>query len=123
MQIVHYLLFAQVGDNAFSAYHQRHSQWIPIIVAPVMLLELATGLLLWFRAPTHPFWIINTLGLGVLWASTVLWQVPIHNQLPQADGAARLALIHQLVTSNWRRTLVWSLRGAMLSGWLLKLLK
>ncbi len=123
VQIVHYPLFAHVGDNSFLAYHQRHTHWITFIVAPVMLLELATGLLLWFRAPSHPFWIINTLGLCVLWGATAIWQVPLHNQLPLAEGAARLVLIHQLVASNWLRTLVWSLRGAMLSGWLLKLLK
>jgi uncharacterized membrane protein len=122
VQIVHYPLFAQVGDKTFWAYHRRHSQLITFIVAPLMLLELATGLLLWFRAPFHPFWILNTLGLAILWGSTALWQVPLHKQLTVADGTARLALIHHLVASNWLRTIVWSLRGAFLIGWLLKLL-
>jgi len=70
VQIVHYPLFAQVGKDTFLAYHQRHTRWITSIVAPLMLLELATGLLLWLRAPSHPFWIINTLGLAVLWGTT-----------------------------------------------------
>jgi hypothetical protein len=64
---------------------------ITLIVAPVMLLELVTGLLLWLRAPAHPVWIINMLGILVLWASTAFWQVPLHNQLPLGDG--QLALL------------------------------
>jgi uncharacterized membrane protein len=123
VQIVHYPLFAQVGDNTFLVYHKRHTQLITFIVAPLMLLELATGLLLWFRDPFHPFWILNTVGMAILWGSTALWQVPLHNQLTVANGAARLALIHQLVASNWLRTIVWSLRGAFLIGWIIKLLK
>ena len=73
-----------------------------------MLLELATGLLLWFRVSSDPFWIINTLGLVVLWGATAFWQVPLHYQLPLADGAARLTLILQLVLSKWLRTIVWT---------------
>ena len=123
VQIVHYPLFAYVGDNIFLVYHQRHTQWITTIVAPLMLLELATGLLLWFKTPFHPFWILNTLGIAVVWGSTALWQVPLHNQLTQVDGVVRLALIQQLVASNWLRTIVWSLRGAFQIGWLFKMLK
>ena len=108
VQIVHYPLFAHVGDDTFIAYHQRHTQWITTIVAPLMLLELATGLLLWFRASSDPFWIINIVGLVVLWGANAFWQVPLHHQLPLADGAARLTLILQLVLSKWLRTIVWT---------------
>jgi hypothetical protein len=120
VQIVHYPLFAHVGDNTFFSYHQRHIQRITFIVAPIMMLELATGLVLWFRTPFHPFWIINTIGMAVIWGSTAFWQVPLHNQLSLADGSARLALIDQLVASNWLRTITWSFRAAFLIVWLLK---
>ena len=123
VQIVHYPLFAQVGDSSFAAYHKRHTHRITIIVAPLMLLELATGLLLWLRMPLQPVWIFNTIGLTVIWGSTALLQVPLHKQLPLVDGAARLALMRQLVASNWLRTIFWSLRGLLLIGLLLKLLK
>lgn len=123
VQVVHYPLFAQVGDSEFSAYHKRHTHRITIIVAPLMLLELATGLLLWFRMPLQPFWLFNTMAMALIWGSTALWQVPLHKQLALADGAARLALIRQLVASNWLRTFFWSLRGLLLVGLLLELLK
>jgi hypothetical protein len=47
----------------------------------------------------------------------------LHKQLSIADGTARLALIRQLVASNWLRTILWSLRGLVLVGLLLELLK
>ncbi|MDH3808231.1 MAG: hypothetical protein OES29_06340 [Desulfuromonadales bacterium] len=123
VQIVHYPLFSRVGVSSFSDYHKRHTHRITIIVAPLMLLELATGLLLWFRMPLQSFWLFNTMAMALIWGSTALWQVPLHKQLALADGAARLALIRQLVASNWLRTFFWSLRGLLLVGLLLELLK
>lgn len=122
VQIVHYPLFAHVGDNTFLAYHKRHTQWITTIVAPLMLLELATGLLLWLMAPLQPFWILNTMGIAVIWGSTAFWQVRLHKQLSLVDGTARLALIRQLVASNWLRTIFWSFRCLLLVGLLLEML-
>ena len=123
VQIVHYPLFARIGDSGFYDYHKRHTHRITIIVAPLMLLELATGLLLWFRMPLQPVWLFNTMAMAVIWGSTAFWQVPLHKQLPLADGAARLALIRQLVASNWLRTVFWSLRGLLIVGLLLELLR
>ena len=122
IQIVHYPLFAHVGDNTFLAYHKRHTQWITTIVAPLILLELATGLLLWLMAPLQPFWILNTMGIAVIWGSTAFWQVRLHKQLSLVDGTARLALIRQLVASNWLRTIFWSFRCLLLVGLLLEML-
>jgi len=122
IQIVHYPLFAHVGDNTFLAYHKRHTQWITTIVAPLMLLELATGILLWLMAPLQPFWILNTMGIAVIWGSTAFWQVRLHKQLSLVDGTARLALIRQLVASNWLRTIFWSFRCLLLVGLLLEML-
>jgi hypothetical protein len=123
VQIVHYPLFSEVVDNSFLAYHQRHTQLITWVVAPLMLLELVTGLMLWFKAPFHPFWMLNTVGIVLVWGSTALWQVPLHNQLSLVEGAGRIDLINQLVASNWFRTILWSLRGIFLVGWLLRCLK
>ena len=88
-----------------------------------MVLELATGLLLWFRMPLQPVWLFNTMAMAVIWGSTAFWQVPLHKQLLQAERAARLALIRQLVASNWLRTIFWSFRGHLLVGLLLELLR
>ena len=45
VQIVHYPLFARIGDSGFCDYHKRHTRRMTLLVAPLMLLEQATGLL------------------------------------------------------------------------------
>jgi membrane-bound metal-dependent hydrolase YbcI (DUF457 family) len=40
MQVVHYPLFAQVGREAFVAFHESHLRLITGLVGPLMLIEL-----------------------------------------------------------------------------------
>ena len=50
VQIVHYPLLGAVGGSEFSAYEQRHMSLTTWVVAPTMLVEAGTALLLfWFR--------------------------------------------------------------------------
>ena len=46
VQIVHYPLFDDVGQENYVRYQQRHQSNITYVVAPVMLVELATSILL-----------------------------------------------------------------------------
>ena len=77
-------LFAQVGAEAFQEYHAKHTQWITPIVGPLMLVELGTAFWLAQTPPAGlPIWQI-WVGLGlviVIWASTALLQIPLHNSL------------------------------------------
>src|ERR671916_164178 len=84
VQVVHYPLFAAVGSANFSAYSVAHARRTTWVVAPLMLGEIGTGLLLLvYRPPALPpagLW----LGLGLLaliWASTAWIQVPRHTIL------------------------------------------
>jgi hypothetical protein len=55
--------------------------------------------------------------LAVVWLSTALLQVPCHRRLERGfDGA----VVRRLVSTNWIRTLAWTLR-AMLALWLVVL--
>jgi hypothetical protein len=116
VQVVHYPLFGGVGREGFSAYEQRHSILTTWVVAPAMLIELATALLLlWNRPPQLPLsWLaIGAALVALLWLSTYLIQVPCHNRLASGFDAA----IHQrLVISNWIRTIAWTARSALLVG-------
>ena len=48
--------------------------------------------------------------LAVIWLSTALIQVPLHQRL----GGGFDAEVHsRLVTSNWIRTVAWTLRGLL----------
>ena len=118
IQCVHYPLFAQVGAEAFQDYHVRHTQWITPIVGPLMLIELGTALWLTQTPPSVlPVWQIWT-GLGlviVIWASTALLQIPLHNSLGRGLD---LEAIEKLVSGNWVRTVAWSMRSILVLWWL-----
>jgi hypothetical protein len=123
VQIVHYPLFAHVGKDGFAAYEAAHSSLITLVVGPPMLLELATaGLLLFFRSPAIRLSeaIIGALLVAVIWLSTMFLQVPQHSILSSGFDAAA----HQfLVSSNWLRTVAWSLRGGLALWMTAKIMK
>ena len=111
VQVVHYPLFARVGPSSFSAYSVRHTRLTGLVVGPPMLLEAATAaaLVLW----NPPEVSVSLLWAGLLlvagiWLSTALLQAPRHTTLGDGFDPA----VHRfLVTSNWLRTVLWSLRG------------
>lgn len=121
IQIVQYPLFSRVGDAAFVSYHAGHSERITWVVAPLMLVELVTAILLLIRTEPPVSAAAAWLGaglVGVIWLSTAFLQVPRHAEL----GGGFDAATHQfLVTSNWLRTFAWTARGALVLWWLSQL--
>ncbi len=112
VQIVHYPLLAQVGPQDFSTYEQAHCRRTTWVVGPPMLVEAAAAAWLAWSPPPGAAWLAWTglLLLAGIWASTALLQVPRHNELAQGfEEAAH----RRLVTSNWIRTVAWSLRGGL----------
>lgn len=113
VQVVHYPLFAKTGSGDFRSYEQRHTSLTTWVVAPPMLVEGITALLLfWFRPTGVLTWqlSIGLALLAVIWLSTALLQVPCHNVLSQGFDP----IVHQrLVTTNWMRTVAWSMRGLL----------
>lgn len=114
VQIVHYPLMGAVPASASPAYakaHQRRTTWV---VAPAMLMETSSALLLvWLpRAqlagpPLH--WIGLAL-LVLIWGSTFAVQVPLHAKLAVTFDHA---VWHRLVVFNWLRTGAWNARGVI----------
>ena len=116
VQVVHYPLFAGVGNREFPSYEQRHTTlttWVVAPVAPPMLIEGATAvLLIWFRPIGVPVWSAwsGLALLGVSWLSTAFLQVPCHELLSKVFEP----VVHQrLVSTNWMRTAAWSLHGGL----------
>jgi hypothetical protein len=111
VQVVHYPLFARVGRPDFAAYSGSHSRLTGLVVGPPMLVEAATAVVLVVWTPpgisVPLIWTGLVLVAGI-WVSTALLQSPRHTTLGRGfDPSA-----HQfLVTSNWLRTVLWSLRG------------
>lgn len=115
VQVVHYPLFDRVGEAQFARYEADHARRITPIVGLPMLLELVTaGSLAFQTLPGFPRW-ASLLGLALvvsIWLSTALIQVPCHAKLERGFDAE----IHRwLVASNWIRTLLWSVRGVLMS--------
>jgi hypothetical protein len=119
VQIVHYPLFDKVGAGSFAAYEAWHATRTGWVVAPLMLIELATTLALLAPALRPPavtapsVWLAAAL-LGLVWLSTALLQVPIHNRLALGYDPA---LVSRLVATNWIRTVAWTLRSAIVLRW------
>lgn len=113
VQIVHYPLFEDVGEDAFAEYHRKHEWWTSFIVGPPMFME-ATGSFYLYLSP--PFleqsvlWLVGFVLVLVPLASTAFIQVPQHGKL--RDGYDP-ETIHRLVRWNWIRTVAWSLRGIL----------
>jgi hypothetical protein len=111
VQVVHYPLFARVGRPDYSAYSIRHTRLTGLVVGPPMLLEAGTAIALVVWTP--PGISVSLVWTGLLlvagiWLSTALLQAPRHTTLGRGfDPAAH----RFLVTSNWLRTVLWSLRG------------
>ena len=113
VQIVHYPLFGLVGWDCFANYERSHQRRTTSIVAPLMLTEATTAILLVLFRPAGTSAAVALFGvllIGVVWASTFFWQVPAHQRLLETFDAST----HQrLVRSNWVRTIAWTARGTI----------
>lgn len=117
-QLVHYPLFARVGRDAFVGYESEHMTRITWIVAPMMGLELITGGLLVVMPPAglaawNLGWApaVGAALISINWISTFLFQGPTHMAL-RAKGLEEKRVAF-LVSSNWVRTVSWTLRAAL----------
>jgi len=114
VQIVHYPLFAAVGEDRWIAYEARHQRRTTIVVIPVMLVELITAVMLAVgagveRAPAILAWNGIVL-LAIIWGSTFAVQVPLHARLARQHAPRT---VRTLVLTNWVRTFAWSARGGL----------
>ena len=116
VQIVHYPLFAAVDEPAFLGYIRRHATLTSYVVAPPMLLELATALAALLPAlrpgfVSAPTAVVSAALVLSIWVTTGLLQIPLHERLGRSRD---MALVHRLVHSNWLRTAAWSARATLL---------
>ncbi len=125
IQCVQYPLFMKVGRAEFPEFHRLHSAWITPVVAPIMLLELATAVMLLLPAwapeaiPLRHRITCLVLTLSVF-AFTAVFSVPAHNRL--AIGGLDEGTLRFLVVSNWLRTAAWTIHGALALGLTARLL-
>lgn len=121
VQVVHYPLMARVGEERWIDFELAHTRRATWVVMPAMLVELATAIGLaaaaWgvsvpFVAPGVDR-LSGSIGLALvvaIWISTFALQVPCHHRLERnwCEATQR-----RLVRTNWLRTWLWSVRGAL----------
>jgi len=118
VQVVHYPLMARVGSDGFSSYERAHTRLTGWIVAPAMLAEASTALLLLWKAPPSVPPLQAWVGVGILaaiWLSTATLQVPQHRALERGFDARSHT---RLVRTNWIRTSAWTLRSLLVLAWI-----
>ena len=116
IQWVHYPLFAEVPAPAFPAFHAAHVARITGLVAPLMTLEAVLAVAWCVRAWREgvSLWVpgIAMALVGVVWASTALLSVPLHERLAHdADKAVVVALVR----TNLVRAVAWTVRLAVVA--------
>ena len=113
IQIVHYPSFHFIEKELYTAFQKFHMNKISIIVIPIMLAELITGMMLFLdRSSKSPFLIISFVILVLIWLITGVFFSKAHNEL--MTGYQKL-VVNQLVVMNWIRTLLWTLRLLLLT--------
>jgi len=113
VQVVHYPLFARVGNEAFAEYERQHVRRTGWVVGPLMLIEASSAVVIMALADSQPMRSLAVIGvalLGVIWLSTWGLQVPAHRLLEQGFNAQSA---RRLVLTNWIRTAAWTARGAV----------
>lgn len=113
VQVVHYPLLAQVGREGFRRYEMDHQRLTTWVVAPLMLTELVTAMLLFRWRPvgvgSMTIW-IGLILVALIWLMTYAVQVPQHAALVVSYDAR---IQKRLVAGNWFRTAAWTARGLL----------
>ena len=105
-QFITYPTFLHIDKDKFSEYHRKYVNNISFIVAPVMLIELLTLLLIAYLS--KDFLIIKSLILLlVIWLTTFFIMIPSHNRISKSFNIKE---INRLINYNWVRTILWSFK-------------
>lgn len=110
VQLVHYPAFAFIAHSRSVDFCHFHTRTISFLVVPLMILELLSGGLLLYLSPT-PLLVFSSASLLLIWASTFFLSVPLHTKLLTEFEPS---VIQKLITTNWPRTILWSLRSLTL---------
>ena len=99
--------FHRIPSADFIEYHRWYVRRISVIVLPLMISEvIATAM--WLLEVRAPEAVISAILVVIIWLSTFLLQVPIHDRLKSGKDEAQ---VRRLVATNWIRTGAWSLKA------------
>lgn len=110
VQLVTYPQFAEITPLNFPDYHAGYSKRITLLVAPLMIAELAASagcLWIFWNSPLRWVALAGFILVVALWAVTALVQVPQHEKLSLGHDREVIA---SLVAGNRVRVILWTCR-------------
>ncbi|MBM3639220.1 MAG: hypothetical protein FJW98_07290 [Actinobacteria bacterium] len=123
IHVVHYPLFAEVGDATYVAFQSAHVDRIGKLLFVPWLTEGITLLaLLWLafiagRRELRTPVMIGAIAMAMVLVLSGFWSAPAHGELMDGFDTA----VHdRLMTANLIRTLAWTVRG-LTAVWILSL--
>lgn len=114
IQLVHYPSMKYIPKDRFPEYHNFHSIRISILAIPLMFAELVTSTILLYQNLNNAIqtiFLVNLILVLLIWLSTFLIQVPLHNALSKEKNTEKLS---KLIFSNWIRTILWTARSILM---------
>jgi uncharacterized membrane protein len=118
VQVVHYPLFKRADRERYEKFAADHTRLTGYVVAPLMLAEVFTAVLLPYFPPAfvtvNEAW-LGLIMVGAVWVSTFTIQVPLHKRLSKGYNSNA---VRALVLTNWIRTIIWSGRTVLIVWWL-----
>ncbi|RLA62629.1 MAG: hypothetical protein DRQ88_08255 [Epsilonproteobacteria bacterium] len=114
IQIVYCPSFKFLDKNKLDEFERFHIKRITFLMGPVMLLELISGLVLFYLWKEIYFWpmLINILLLAFIWLVTIFVSKPYLRRLLKHFD---IDLLQKLIRTNWIRTILWSIRCLILA--------
>ena len=113
IQLVHYPSFRFTDREKYVSFQIFHMRNISFIVMPVMVLEFLSGLLLVLYHSNHDSLLrISFFLLLIIWLVTALFFAQIHQKLSKGYDET---LVRNLVSLNWIRTLLWTIRTIIIT--------
>ena len=106
IQLVVYPGLCHYNNPQLDAWHKIYKARIAVIVAPLMLAQLAVIAVQFYLEQNLFTWL--SLGLVLtIWLLTFLIFVPLHNAIVPNRSCREIT--DKLVLKNWWRTFLWSL--------------
>ena len=105
VQLIIYPSFRYYSPDELAIWHPKYSNLITVVVGPLMLAQVV--LVGWAVLNRSGFAWASAVLVGLMWASTALQAVPIHNAIAAGDTTPET--LARLVHVNWVRTVGWTL--------------
>ena len=105
VQLIIYPSFKYYTHNDLVEWHQLYMTRISYVVMPLMVGQLIVCIVQLLEG-VNWYTLASMVIVALLWFSTFLQFVPLHNQI--ASGDFQTETLSALVDKNWIRTILWT---------------